>query len=131
MLAAALWMALCACEDNFDEPDEAAPPKTTSVAWMEWAETTGEPTRLVLWDVDVFGEPVVVGRLYDPPAAPWWDGRGWRFAHVQDGWEDGTGCVRRILWITAPDLYWSTAPRDRIADLIEFEPPVRMQIRIW
>jgi hypothetical protein len=98
---------------------------------MEWAETDGSPTRLVLWDVDVFGEPVVVGRLYDPPCGPAWDGRCWRYQHVQDAWEDGAGCVRYVLHVTAPDLYWSTSPRDRLADLIEAEPRVRMQMRIW
>lgn len=128
--AAALWMALCACDDNFDEPKVAAP-QTTAVAWMEWAETTGGQPRLLLWDVDVFDEPTVVGRVYDPPCSPWWDGRVWRYPHSQDGWEDGDGCVRRILWITAPNLYWSTSPRDRLADLIEVEPRVKQQVRIW
>lgn len=131
LTAAALWTVLVWCDENFDGEPKPAAPRTTSVGWMEWAETAGQAPRLVLWDVDVFDEPVIVGRVYDPPCGPFHDGRGWRYQHIQDGWEEDGGCVRRILWITAPDMYWSMSPHDRLMDLIEAEPRVKNQVRIW
>jgi hypothetical protein len=131
MFAAALWMALAACDEAFDGEPKPSPPRTTAVGWMEWAETAGHSPRLIFWDVDVFDEPVIVGRVSDPPGSPAWDGRTWRYQHVHDGWEEDRGCVRYILNVTAPDLYWSHSPQDRLHDLMQVEPRVKNQIRIW
>ena len=132
MFAATLWLALLACDEGFDEP-VLGKPATMAVDWFEWAETVGEAetrTTLLLWKVDIFGEPYCAGRLHDPGCYPFHDGRQWRYQHAQDSWDE-TGYVRRVLHVTAPDLYWSTSPRDRLMDLLEAEPRVALRVQVW